>query len=280
MELLQKLDKVEIKTIDRFPPADMEYCRRAEKDYQDAYNIYSEFSYIVEEINESISALGDKLYINKIDDNKDKVYKCNKEFIRKICRYFREKYSVSVENPEWETVEENHGYKEKNENYDAVPLKYILDSVYEQMGGMSFEEKAFNELKEGAKEALTDYRGKSKYFIQGKKLIVEKFYNSHIYYMSKKYKATVESKHRFFFTALTHFEYGWYEISQKYGFLCNNYQISESSGVYDKHFLSSTVINTVRLYKNGKVEIDFKDYRAVKKFMDKYFPGVPQAAAA
>ena len=279
MELLEKLDKIEIKTIDRFPPADMEYCRQAEKDYHDAYNIYSEFSYIVEEINESIAVLSDKLYIQKIDDNKDKVYDCNTRFISKICAYFRNKYSVSIENPEWEIIEEQHGYKKKKEKYGAVPLKYILDSVYEQMGGMSFEEKAFNELKESAGNALRTHHGKSKYSVKGTKLIVEDFYNSYKHSVWERYMATVEKKHNSFYTALTHFEYGWYDISQKYSFLCD-YRIDENSGVYDKHCFSSSVINSIRVYKNGKLEIDFKDYKTVMRFIDIYFPGIPQQKAA
>ena len=66
MDLLKKLENVEIKIIDRFPPEDMEYCKQAEKDYQDAYNIYSEFSYITEDINVSIGTLSDRLYIQVI----------------------------------------------------------------------------------------------------------------------------------------------------------------------------------------------------------------------
>ena len=91
--------------------------------------------------------------------------------------------------------------------------------------------------------------------------------------------ADVELHHFSFFKALTHFEDDYYDISQKYRFLCD-YKIDEKNGVYDKHIISSSVINFIRIYKNGKVEFEFKDYKTVIKFMDKYFPGIPQAAAA
>ena len=278
MDLLDKLDKVEIKTIDRFPPDDMEYCRQAEKDYHDAYNIYSEFSYLSEDVSESIGALADKLYIQKIEDSKDKVYDCNERFISKICGYFRKKYAVTVDAPSWKITEEL-SYRNPKERYDAVPLKYILDSVYEQMGGMSFEEKAFLELKEDAKEALTTYHDKkSKYRIKGTKLVIDDFYASHKSHIWERYMASVQAKHHAFFKALTHFEYDDYYISQKYNFLCD-YQLDEDKGVYDKHFISSSVIDTIKLYKNGKIEIDFKDHKTVAKFISTYFPGIPQAAA-
>ena len=147
------------------------------------------------------------------------------------------------------------------------------------MGGMSFEEKAFNELKEDAREVVTTYRGKSKYRIQGTKLIIDEFYQSRKDSILERYMATTELKHLSFFKALTHFEYDYYDISQKYKFLCD-YRLDENNGVYDKHVISSSVISTIKVYKNGKVEIEFKDYITVIKFMDTYFPGIPQAAAA
>jgi len=81
VDLLEKLGNIEIKVIDRFHTEDMEYCRQVERDYQEAYNIYSEYSYIAKEANEQIKGFSDKLYIQLIDDNKDKVYDCNERFI-------------------------------------------------------------------------------------------------------------------------------------------------------------------------------------------------------
>ena len=279
MDLLEKLNNVEVKIIDRFPPEDMEYCRQAEKDYQSAYNIYSEFAYIVEETNEQIRLLSDIIYTQTIDEHKDKVVNCNEWFISKICGYFGKKYAVTVEAPSWKIYEEDKwGDKYKIDCYDAVSLQYILDSIYEQMGGMSFEEKAFTELKEDARESIITYNGKPKYRIQGLKLIIDEFYRSHKDGIWERYMASIEKKHRSFFKALTHFEYGYYDISQKYNFLCD-YRLDENNGVYDKHIISSLIINSIRVYKNGKVEIDFKDYKTVIKFMDTYFPGIPQSAA-
>jgi len=280
MDLFDKLDKTEIKTTDRFPEADMEFCRQAEKEYHDAYNVYSELSYLIEEINDSIQCLSEKTYIQKIDDCKDKVYGCNKKFIRNICGYFKQKYSVSIDEPDWKIIKEDKwGYKTKKDKEEAVTLQYILDSVYEQMSGMSFEEKAFHELKEDARESMTTHQGKSKYCVRGKKLVVDEFYWSHKDYVWGRYTASIDKKHRSFFKALTHFEYKRYEISNKYDFLCD-YKIDEETGVYDRHYISSSVIEAIKLYKNGKVEIDFKNNRTAMSFINTYFPGVPQQTAA
>jgi hypothetical protein len=279
MDLLEKLGNVEIKITDRFPPEDTEYCRQAEKDYLDAYNLYSEFSYTAEDINESIAALSDDGYMYFIDKCDDAIYDCNENFINKICGYFRKKYAVTIENPSWKTEDtDKYGQKRMSERRDAVPLQYILDNIYEQMGGMSFEEKAFNELKEDAREALTTHNGKSKYCVKGTKLIIDGFYNSQIDANCRRYRATIEKKHRSFFKALTHFEYEYYDISQKYEFLCG-YQIDEKNGVYDKHVISSAVIYSIRVYKNGKIEVEFKNYKKVMQFLNTYFPGIPQTAA-
>ena len=283
MDLLSRLENVDIQIIDRFPPDDMEYCRAQERIYQAAYSIYSEVAFIEEDANAKLTALkdGDVYYIQEVEVNKDKIYKSSERFISRICGYFRKKHKVSVDEPDWmtEAEDEGYGHRYKTERYDMVPLQYILDSVYDQMGGMSFEEKAFNELKDSAREAMAKYNGTSKYRIQGIRLIVDEFFYSRKDSIYERYMASVESKHRAFFKALSHFEYGTYDLSHKYNFLCD-YRIDENDGVYDKHPVSSSVVKSIKVFKNGKTEFEFKDYMTIVKFMDIYFPGLPQQAAA
>ena len=127
--------------------------------------------------------------------------------------------------------------------------------------------------------SVTDSKGASVFRIRGTKLVIDNFYISRKDNFWERYRADVDQIQRCFFKALTHFEYGRYEISQKYGFLCD-FHIDEKDGAYDKHFISSTIIVSIRVYKNGKVEIEFKDYNTALKFMDTYFPGLPQQASA
>ena len=280
MELLDKLEKVEIQVTDKFPAEDMEYCRQEEQAYQAAYTLYSEFSEKAGEINARLCALPKSIYIKNIDKNRGKLSECNELFISKICAHFRDKYNVSVDSPEWQIVRESdYGSKRTEAKYDLVPLQYVLDSIYEQMGGMSFEEKAFDEIKETAKRAVTSYKGNSQYVIKGVKLIIADFYCSYKDYIWQRYKATIENHHKAFFKALSHFEYGTFEINQKYQFLCD-WEIDENDGIYDKHYKYSSVIDSIKVFKNGKVEIEFKDYQTAVRFMETYFPGLPQQAAA
>lgn len=278
MDLLNKLDMVEIRVTDRFPAEDMQFCRMEEARYQESYAIYSEVVFVLKDAVSRLGATAENTYAQRLDDHEDKLYDCNERFIHKICGYFRKKYSVAIENPEWMTGYEEWGRTHKKERYDMVPLQYILDSIFDQMGGLSFEEKAFAELKEGALQALVTYSGKSKYRIQGDRLIIDEFYWSHKDRIWERYMASVDSKHHSFFKALTHFEYDDYFIHQKYGFL-SDYRIDEKDGVYDKHLLSSTVISSIKVFKNGKVEVEFKNYSTAVRFMNTYFPGIAQKAA-
>lgn len=278
MDLFKKLDLVEIQVTDRFPAEDMAFCRKEEEIYREVFFIYSEVAYIAEDARERLKAFSGNAYVQSLDDNKDKVYDCNERFIHKICGYFSKKYSVSIDYPDWMIEDEDRGRRNKKERYDVVPLQYVLDSIYEQMGGMSFEERAFNELKEDARDAVLTYRGIPKCKIQGVKLVIDDFYCSRKDSIWERYMADVESKHRSFFKALTHFEYEDYYLHQKYGFLCD-YRIDEKEGVYDKHVISSTVVSSIKVFKNGKIEIEFKDYKTAVSFMDTYFPGVLQKAA-
>ena len=278
MDLLSKLENVDIQIIDRFPPDDMEYCRHEEQQYQEVYGIYSEVAFICKDANSKLETYPGDLYIQSVDDNAEKVYKWNKRFISRICGYFRHKYAVSIDDPNW-TARDEESRRNDRDRDDIVPLQYILDSVYEQMGGMSFEEKAFNELKADAKDAVVSYSGKSKYAIKGTRLVIDDFYHSYKCHIFKRYQARVEAKHKAFYKVLSHFEYGSYEISHKYDFLCG-WELDERDGVYDKHEIYSSIVKSLKIFKNGKVEVEFKDYMTIVKFMDIYFPSVPQQAAA
>lgn len=279
MDILSKLAQVEIQITDRFPAEDMEYCRQAERDYQDAFCIYSEFSFFATDTNERIRALPKGPYTRLVDECHDKISECSERFINMICSHFREKYSVRIDNLRWEVVDHDKRGRRTEARHDIVPLQDILDSVYEQMGGMSFEEKAFDELKADAREAVINYHDNSKYIIKGVKLIVDEFYWSHKCRIFERYEADVENKHRAFFRALSHFEYGSYDLARKYNFLCE-WRISEQKGAYDKHEISSSIITSIKVFKNGKVEFEFKNYHTAVEFMEIYFPGIPQKTAA
>jgi hypothetical protein len=278
MDILSKLENIEFQITDRFPLEDMEHCRREELVYQEVYHICSEVAFISEAANVKLKDFTHCPYVQTLDDNMDKVYACSERFIGEVCGYFRKKYAITIDAPIWKTSQEESGRKHKRERYDVVPLQYILDSVYDQMGGMSFEEKAFVELLEDAKGSVTAYNGDSKYVIRNSKLVIDEFYWSHKDSIWERYMANVDSSHRSFFKALTHFEYGYYDVSQKYGLLCG-YRIDEKEGSYDKHVISSTIVHTIKVFKNGKIEVEFKDYGTAVKFMETYFPGIPQQEA-
>lgn len=281
MDILSRLETVEIQITDRFPPEDMEYCRREEQFYQEAFHIYSETAFIEEETNARLALISPDSYcFPSIKENKDKIYDCSESFISRICGYFRKKYTVTVDDPEWKICEEDSYHRYKTERYDMVPLQYILDSVYEQMGGMSFEEKSFAELTSTARKAVTTYNGKSLYVLKGAKLIIEDFFRSYKDNIFERYKARIEERHRAFFKSLSHYEYGTYDISQKYQFICGQWEIDERDGVYDKHLISSSVIESIKIFKNGKMEIVFRSCRKAAEFMRTYFRGLPQKDAA
>jgi hypothetical protein len=283
-ELLAKLDNVEIQTTDRFSPVDMEYCRQTEREYQQIHQIYSEVAFIIDDANSKIKSFPKFPYATSINECKKLICDCNENFIHSICRYFKEKYSVSINNPKWPMTEtfdyedDNDNYFDKKGNpkkYEIVPLSYILDDIYNQMGGLSFEEKGFNEVLAYVRSAVTTYKGEISYSLKGKKLIIDQFYWSHKCHIFNRYEATVSDHHKGFFKALSHYEYGYFDIAQKYDFLCG-YDIKESNGVYDKHDISSSVISSLKVFKNGKLEIEFNDYDKAVKFVKTYLPGIPQ----
>lgn len=279
--LIDKLDSVKIQITDKFPQEDMEFCREQWQAYKAAFELYHALFMTADEVNVNLQALTDKTYVfQKLADNAAALRRINSRFISTICSYFAKKYSVSISEPEWTNIVENkYGRENSEKKLEIVPLDVILDNIFEQMGGMSFEDKAFEEMKSAAKKAVSFYDGGSKYIIKGVKLIIEDFYNSYKSRIFERYEASVYSEHKAFFQALTHFESSLFMINGSYRFLCG-YDISEKNGDFDKHEIHSEVVRSIKVFKNGKLEVEFKDYVTARRFMDTYFPGLPPKEVA
>ena len=167
MELLNTPGGIKIKIIDWFPEQDMEFCRQAEKEYHAAYNIFSELSYIAEEVNQCTAVFEGNPYIQKINGYKDTVYKCNEKFIEIICGHFTNKYAVSINEPDWEAAVEIRGCTEIKKKEDAVPLQYILDSVYNQIGDLFFDEEAYDRLAGKGANTVQTPAAADNFFVRG-----------------------------------------------------------------------------------------------------------------
>jgi hypothetical protein len=146
------------------------------------------------------------------------------------------------------------------------------------MGGMSFKEKALNEIKEGMRDIFyNSYRNKYDLAIKKNKIVFDRFYASHKCSIWNRYKASVNQSHTKFFQALSHFEYGDMFFHPAYNAFTGCYEIDEETGIYDKHPIHSSIVSSIKVFKNGKVEIEFADSEKARVFAKEYCGYVEQA---
>jgi len=292
LSLLDKFNTVEVTAADRFSPDDMAFCEEEEKIYKEAHKIHTDIlvsAYAFFEKYEKNSQTR-KCYVSEYSGGKDcaginnyrnNVMDTNQNFISNICNYFAKKYNVTIEKPKWEAINNEYfGNNRLEVSLDIMPLNFVLDSIFQQMGGRTFTEKALDEIKSSVKKCVyTEYNNKWKMAIKGVKLHIDGFYSSGFCNIYKRYEISIKEKNNAFFKALTHFEYNSAYIDSKYDKYTGNYTIREETGIYDKHAVISSVISTIKVYKNGKVEFEFIDSAKARLFAKNYcgYNGQPAA---
>ena len=291
MSLLEKFEQVEIKADSRISPTDLNYCKLHQKAYENARislaSLAEQITKIRNEQEEILSSVEDQycrdVYLGGSDSVKaNDVYKAldrtHVSFICRIVGYFENNYKVSIE---CDKVEENllpkkpeNGWRrnedewiEYNNKLRALTLHYedILEQIFIQLEGFSFQEKALNELKQAAHKAVwNEYHGIKK-FEQKKATISFTSYACHVdsYYSSPHINLSDSMKD--VIKAVAYFEYGTQEYLG-YGFsqLCG---YSFDCTVYE---FDMDKVKQIKCFKNGRVDIKFTSEAYARQFVEEY----------
>lgn len=181
MSLAGKFGNFEIKKTDRISKEDQEWLSRREKMYKRAlmiqksvYDIYKseDETYTEEDRKEfssfTVSDFGVPKRVSQIQDS----------YISGIFSYFSGKYHVELKN-EFEHYDYNRElYRYSNKEpvkdlvIDEIDYHTVLDKIFDQLGGLSFQEKSMKEVKDALKDkCYLEGRDQWKIKISGKKLI-------------------------------------------------------------------------------------------------------------
>lgn len=182
MSIAEKFGKFEIKETDRISKEDQKWLEHREEIYKrtlaackTVYGIYkSEHDQYSEGELEEFRYSGMLVDDFKVLKNLDTL---QNDYVSGIFSHFSNKYHVNLENKNKNSDLERRYYRSSSDKGAIRPLEVeeidyhaILDQIFAQLGGMSFEEKAIKEIKDVLKDkCYMQYRDEWLIKVKGKK---------------------------------------------------------------------------------------------------------------
>ena len=274
MSLAGKFGNFEIKKTDRISKEDQEWLSRREKMYKRAlmiqksvYDIYKveDGTYTEEDREEFSSFTVDDFGVPK------RVSQIQDSYISGIFSYFQRKYNVKLENKfeEYNYSRELYRYSKtdpvKDLVIDEIDYHTVLDKIFDQLGGLSFKEKAIKEIKDKLKEeCYNSYRNNWSIKISGKKLIYTGGY------CSQSYSDYHFNSTNWMYTMLEAFSYNTYGEKCRIislNRLYDSYYIRLEEEDFKNGFSAPSVgVEHIKFYKNGRVDITFQSGEFCRNF--------------
>jgi len=262
-DILSKFDEIEVNNNTRIAPEDQIFCEETENEY----NEFIKFSndYLEYLSNNSLSNIFYNSEALIVEMDKAREYKKDL-FISKVVNYFEDKYKVTLSSDPIQ------------KKYNSISIKHdiIVDEIISQLEGYNFTDKAEKEIKDEFKNALRYDKIK----IKNTKISIESFFQ--LDYFNVKY-GTYEvgygSDEKFYklFKALSHFLYGSTEnfFSDTYSTITRE----TNDNVFKTHDIhTKDMIKTLKVYKNGKIDLEFNTPDHMRKFAREYCGYTEQAA--
>lgn len=299
MSLLDKFNSIEVKADARISEHDREFCMAYHEAYVKGRAALKSLRQSVEEsLNEQQSIisrvvpkdemydrsffLGDSVHAHDITNS---LRNSHRVLISAIVSYFERTYKVSLETDKIEEVllpKEPDRYSSYNsaeykEYYGAVEnteLKYedILDQIFIQLGGFSFQEKALNELKQKAHDAAWNRYYGNKCYEQKKAVISFSHYacsfdSWHEEYHHGEHEIQLTNGMKNVIRALAYFECGdagsipW-TLNTLLGYNWTTYNTEMQFGLEK--------LKSVKCFKNGRVDVRFTSEAFAREFAETF----------
>jgi len=252
-ELLSKFDQIEVNNNSKISLDDQAFCVDQEKGFDEFIKFSNDYLEYLSKNSLSNTFYNSESLVNEMNKTRE----VKKDiFISKVVNYFRDKYRVTLES---EPIQKK---------YD-ISLKYdiIIDEIMEQLGGYNFIDKTEKEIKDEFKNTLRYDKVK----LKNKKLSIEGFFQ--LDYFSIKY-GTYEvgygSNEKFIklFKAISHFLCGSNE--NLFSNLYSTITRQKNDDVFKTHDVNPDIIKALKIYKNGKIDLEFSSTEHMRKFAKEY----------
>lgn len=289
MGLLDKLEQVEIKADSRLPEDDLMFCETQQQAYDESRRAFRE---ICRYWKKALQAQKDLLGTSRdgslpyfgsnyrfgITDINRELEKLHSKFISELTGHFNTKYKVTISA---EAIEEHliptepDPYKcdkDTNNAYHrtlrALALHYedVVDQMFIQLDGLSFVERAFQELRTKCHKAAYWSNSNAGYDRKGDTLRFGGYFCSCDERWGREEWRLAE-RMQDIFTAVAHYE------TNTFGrFPAGFSELLGYSDVSTSQFQFPTCQKLVhlRMFKNGRVDLKFKTAALAKEFAETY----------
>ncbi|MDG3045529.1 hypothetical protein OE903_23230 [Bacillus sp. B6(2022)] len=153
MDLLQRLEAVEIDHTSRISHEDEEFCLNEQKSYEVAWKAIKQAYKSVKTLM-LVESIKDK-YIHKygvVSEIEKALKDCNSRFTSEIKAYFSNKYNVEFNSL---SIVDNFTPEQ------FITFEEVLDHLFEQLGGFTFAELANQQIKNKINEAVYKFEVKN-----------------------------------------------------------------------------------------------------------------------
>jgi hypothetical protein len=264
-DIFSKFENIEINNNSRISANDEEFCKGKENEYKQFIEFSNNYMQYLENNSLKNSMYNSHKLINEMVEERT-----NKKcwFINNIVDYFKTTYKVTLTS------------KPIQDKY-SIDINYntIVSEVIEQLGGYNFKDKAEKEIKDEFKHTIKY----EKVEIKNKKISIDSFFyaESWDYGRGKQYKVSYNSDDKFhkLFKALSHFLFGTNPHFNNY--FDNIYDIitrKENDDVFKIHDITNKITQTLKLYKNGKIDLEFSTSEYARKFAKEYCGYIEKSA--
>ncbi len=290
MSLLDKISAVEVKADTRISEADRTFCQTHQKAYEDArenlFFLCEQWKSFVDSQAEILSTVSTESYVKErycslkdlsISAIEDKLEYLHELLISSIVHYFNGKYHVSVSEskikkhflpaePDWQW--EKTRIKEYHKTMQEMVLHYedIVEQIFVQLGGRTFEERALDELKEKCHDfAWNRHKSTPEFAVKNDTISFNNYAcTCDTWFRTPKWKLTDGMKN--VLRAVAHFEtqqleYCPHQISVLVGYGEKEESLLEFD--YEK-------LKRLRMYKNCRVDLKFACKEYANQFAETY----------
>lgn len=292
MSILDKFSAVEVKPDTRISEEDRRVCQAHQAAYEKAREAFDSlrrrWKDFVAEQQEIMSAVATESYVREryycmegvsADKIRTKFEYLPELLINSIVHYFNDKYHVSVDLDEVKKVllpvEPKYDWeKSRTAEYHKMMktfvLRYedILEQIFVQLGGRTFEERAVDELKEKCHAfAWSSYnKGEAKYEVQNETIHFTGYACYYKTYYSSSGCWVLEDGMKNVMRGLAHFE------TQQLDYLPKDiaFLVSHEDKRFATFDFTYEKIKKLRMFKNNRVDVKFASKELAHQFAEQY----------
>jgi hypothetical protein len=261
---LSKFDLVEVTAVTRLGEADLTFCQHQQMLYVEAMNILKQVIQLMQDAYKRyirIDSYNNDGYIDSSDDirrTNERIHEIRKNHINRICGHFQHKYKVTINT----TAITN---KVKDDQPADLTYQFVVEEIFVQLGGFTFEEKAIKEIKDRFVDKLYSWKEPK---VKGTRLIIDGFIS--IDQWDKKYgkiRLHYNSNDNIYslFQVLSLHETGFKEMTHYYSELYQYLDRNKDDAIRT-HDIGFNQVQTIKFFQNGKTEVNFESFEQAEKF--------------